>query len=589
MATMLPRQIDETTVSAAERRVFGLLRADPGTSDWVILHSLGLSRRGSKPYGEIDFVLLVPGGGIFCLEVKGGRVACRDGVWETTDRYGRTSTMKRSPFLQAREGMFALRSAVYSRKCADLPDDLVFGYAVVMPDISFGERCPEWENWQVMDRDALRDSVSIPLRRLVHEQRRLHGCVDEQEPSFATIRVIQRLIRPDFELVVTRSALIEHSEAELLRLTDEQFLALDLMADNERCLFQGAAGTGKTMLALEYARRAAFSGINALLICYNRMLGDWLRVQIARVDCGFHVTAGSYFGLLRDTIVRSSVGPEFLQEEAGGQSRELYERTYPLYGVLAVQEAQERYDIIIMDEAQDLLREGVLDVLDAWLDRGFRFGRWAIFGDFVRQAIFAQKTGEELKLLVRERTEHFAVGRLTLNCRNTTNIGEETALLSGFQAPPYRMGQVDGLPVEYHYFRSAETQQSLLVNILQRLAADRVSNRDVIILSHRRLSRSGLAALVGHHPFSLVEVEGPGTELYGQHVIRFATIQSFKGMESPVVILADVEKVSDAEPQALLYVAMSRARSHLIVLVHECARPAIADCVRRKLEEAWKR
>jgi hypothetical protein len=43
----------------------------------------------------------------------------------------------------------------------------------------------------------------------------------------------------------------------------------------------------------------------------------------------------------------------------------------------------------------------------------------------------------------------------------------------------------------------------------------------------------------------------------------------------------------DGEPQSLLYVAMSRARAHLIMLVQERARPAIAACVRRKLEESW--
>jgi hypothetical protein len=45
--------------------------------------------------------------------------------------------------------------------------------------------------------------------------------------------------------------------------------------------------------------------------------------------------------------------------------------------------------------------------------------------------------------------------------------------------------------------------------------------------------------------------------------------------------------VGDGEPQSLLYVGMSRARAHLIVLVHERVKPAIAACVRRKLEEAW--
>ena len=87
---MIPVQYDVSTVSAAERRIFDLLKSDPNTKGWTVIHSLGLARRGWKPYGEIDFVVFIPGNGILCLEVKGGRVACKDGVWTTTNREGKT-------------------------------------------------------------------------------------------------------------------------------------------------------------------------------------------------------------------------------------------------------------------------------------------------------------------------------------------------------------------------------------------------------------------------------------------------------------------------------------------------------------------
>lgn len=99
MAKMIPPHYDDSTVSNAERRIFDLLKDDPDTASWVVLHSLGLSRRAAKPYGEIDFVVLVPEGGIVCLEVKGGRITCADGIWYTTDRHGKKHQMKRSPFI----------------------------------------------------------------------------------------------------------------------------------------------------------------------------------------------------------------------------------------------------------------------------------------------------------------------------------------------------------------------------------------------------------------------------------------------------------------------------------------------------------
>ena len=132
-------------------------------------------RRGTKPYGEVDFVVLIPRGGVFCLEVKGGRIACRDGEWETTDRNGQVERLRRSPFLQARECMFAVRDSVLTRAPYGFPAGVVYGYGVIMPDISFQERSPEWEPWQAIDRDAMARSIAAPLTRLAAEHRKLIG------------------------------------------------------------------------------------------------------------------------------------------------------------------------------------------------------------------------------------------------------------------------------------------------------------------------------------------------------------------------------------------------------------------------------
>ena len=97
MAKMIPPHWHDKT-PRSEQRVFSLLQNDPQTEDWVVLHSLNLKQSGTRPYGEVDFVVLIPGAGVFCLEVKGGRVACKDGAWTTTDASGATFALKRSPF-----------------------------------------------------------------------------------------------------------------------------------------------------------------------------------------------------------------------------------------------------------------------------------------------------------------------------------------------------------------------------------------------------------------------------------------------------------------------------------------------------------
>ncbi len=584
---MVPAAFDASTASAAERRLFELLKHDPATADWIVLHSLGLSRRRNKPYGEVDFVILIPRGGVFCLEVKGGRIACRDGEWETTDRHDRTERLGRSPFLQARECAFAVRDFVLNHAPVGFPPGVAYGYAVAMPDVTFNEQSTEWEPWQVIDRDSMSRSIATPLLRLAAEQRKLFRDVSPTEPSPGTIRKIRQLLRPDFEVVVSRGATIEDTEAQLLRLTEEQFDALDLLADNERCLFEGAAGTGKTMLALEYARRSSEAGRRTLFVCFNRLLGEWLARQVRDSPHAGHLKTGSYYKLLRDVIICSSIASEFLEEESRGQSAGLYESTYPTCGRLAIDELNEPYDVLVVDEAQDLLQVGVLEALDSWLRGGLARGCWAIFGDFQRQAIFGLATGEELKEILSRFAPQYAKGRLTFNCRNTRNIGEETALLSGFNSPPYRLGQVLGSPVDYRYYKSPESQCGFLVDQLRRLIDGGVRPADIVVLSRVRLTNSGLANVDGGTFFRLVDAQDHLPAHSGTSVIRFATAHAFKGMESPVVILCDIEQVGDGEPQSLLYVAMSRARSLLMVMVRDELRPAIAECVRRKLQEGW--
>jgi len=112
-------------------------------------------------------------------------------------------------------------------------------------------------------------------------------------------------------------------KGRLLTLTTEQYSALDLLADNRQCLFRGAAGTGKTMLALEYAKRMASAGNRTLLLCFNRLLGDWLHVESARCTSAALLTATTYHRFVREMILKTELADEFRQAEAAGDKRRL--------------------------------------------------------------------------------------------------------------------------------------------------------------------------------------------------------------------------------------------------------------------------
>ena len=583
---MIPARIDDDRVSAGERRVFGLLENDPATTDWTVLHSLGIARRPTGPYGEIDFVVIIPGEGVICLEVKGGRLSCEEGVWRTTNRHGNVATLKKSPFLQARDSMFALRDALVRHFGEAAPETRCpIGCAVVFPDVPCPPPTPEFERSDAIDSDDLRGPISKSImrvaRRRLREFQSRHGA---PLPTAPEARAIRNFLRPDFELIVAKGVSVGRIEKKLLRLTEEQYARLDELEANPRCLFEGAAGTGKTLLALEYARRASGNGSNVALLCFNRLLGGWLQEQTR----GAGVAAGTWHATVRRLILESSIAKDFQEEEQralqAGDTRALFVETYPFFGELALEELGTPFDVVVMDEAQDLCNQHTLDVLNLAMPGGLAGGRWAIFGDFTRQALYGG-TEEPVAALSRY-CDHFVRAHLTLNCRNTRRIAEETTLVAGFDRPPFRLGDEVGLPVEHRYWKKPDLVDSL-TTVVERLIKEQMPIEDVMILSPRRLENSGLAGVESISRFPLVDVSREMTN--EGNALKFSTIHSFKGLESPVVIIVDIDRVDSDEPRSLLYVAMSRARSLLILMINEGARTSFERRIRTGMEQELHR
>jgi hypothetical protein len=613
MAVIVPPRYDDRT-SGAERRIFELLRTDPGTDGWIVLHSLALTHRARKPYGEIDFVALVPEGGIVCLEVKGGRISCRDGIWRTRDRHDHEAELTRSPFQQALDGMFALRDAVRSHFVAPDPlNRVLVASAVVLPDVHSPPPTTEFEDWECIDIRRLREPISRAILEVIRHQRIRVG-PGATRPDAAAIRSLRTFLRPNFDVVVARSTTIARSEERLIRLTEEQYEVIDSLERNERCIVEGAAGTGKTLLALEYTRRAAAAGKKSLLLCFNRTLGEWLTEQCASSGISHLVMAGSFHRCLRSVILQSSYRDEFLWHEAGDSPPSLFTESYPVFGELAVSELADLPEFLIVDEAQDLAREECLTVLNAWLRGGLAGGRWVMLGDFTRQAIYSatrvafadhpelqeatpaegkagpneeSRTTHGLLQLLRSYDPHAATLVLRRNCRNTRPIGEETALLSGFDSLPYRLDGHDSLPVDYRWWRSADSEVEELRGVLGSLTADGVAVDDIVILSPQRYESSVASRLASDPEHPVVPSGRRASSASGGAPVAFCTIHAFKGMESPVVVMCDIARMSGEEAQTMLYVGMSRARSHLIVLLNERLRRELRVAVERRLTREW--
>lgn len=387
MARMIPPKIHPEVQSSAERRVFDWIRNAPATGNWICLHSLGLSEHESKRRAEIDFLLLTRIG-IFVLEVKGGRVARENGVWKFTNRYGKITRKTEGPFDQASSAMFGLEARIreHLKSGNRRQQHLLYGFGVVTPDTPFADLLgTEADRRQLYDRESIKvdrqliKSFVEQLAEYWRERSSLGDNPGRYAPTKKDLDEILQFLRGDFDRVPSIGAIADASTHQMHALEAEQYQVLDAMEKYPapRIIVQGGAGTGKTLLAVEIAKREAVStGSDVLLLCFNRVLAGVLRHNVKSSDCG-SITVSSIHAVLADLIKDADCHGEFEREQIGLGQSEIFNRLMPEFGLLALMEKDcTQYTTLVVDEAQDMLSEPMLDVLDALVDRGLQNGRW---------------------------------------------------------------------------------------------------------------------------------------------------------------------------------------------------------------------
>lgn len=563
MARMIPSVISPEVKSSAERKIFEWFRDDPETEGWVVLHSLGIANHRTVLYGELDFFVIAPKLGIFALEVKGGRVRCKEGIWYFTNKYNKTTSRSRGPFAQANEGMFSLIDAVKLKFGNHHKlSNLLYGTGVMFPDIEFHIEGIEGEQWQVFDqRDG--KSVGSFIKRLSKNTRRkwekqFGFFPAEKLPDSKNVKDLANMLRGNFDKVVSVATQINYAEEALISLTEEQLRCLDQLEDNPRCLIRGAAGTGKTLLAIEEVKRAAASGEKTAFFCYNNMLASWVKKHFESVD---YALRPEYVGTIHAwmTQVASAGGKKSIHPSDSDLQR-FYQEGLPLMTLEALGDYPVCYDRIVIDEAQDIVNNDTFDILDCSLANGLTRGKWSMFGDFTHQAIYVKGQNPEDCLNALENRTSFIRFRLKINCRNTKQIGDEIKYITGFDSSVYLWSKIAGIPVEYKTYESRVDELQILESVLDRLIRDGVKPEMITILSPYKRENSVTSDVKRYK----IKDYRPDV----QDSITFSTIQAYKGLENTVIIMTDIDTFAH---EKLMYVGLSRARSGLYILETEAA------------------
>lgn len=229
------------------------------------------------------------------------------------------------------------------------------------------------------------------------------------------------------------------------------------------------------------------------------------------------------------------------------------------------------FDLLLIDEAQDLLDDQYLDVLDLSLVGGLSGGAWRLFGDFERQSIYGNASIALQDFLV-GRGASAPVYSLRTNCRSTPRLATLVRLLSHLDPDYVRvLRPEDGVEPELHFYADDRNGSQLLIQILSVLEQAGYAGDDVVVLSPR--ASDSTAARVRDQPWC--DRLRPLSEAAHRH-IQYGTIHGFKGLEAPAIVVTDIDSVPGATAEALFYVAVTRATQRLHILIADSVRASLA-------------
>ncbi len=546
MARMIPSigPADATTASR-EEDIYDSLSLLP--DEYTVIHSFRMidkDARGAITQREADFVIFHKNLGILCIEAKAGRIHCVDGEWF----YQNGTRIKHGgPYQQADSAKWKLLRRFEDQGLYDLSKRCRANHAVWLPSIDENQlsaitRGPEALRDITLCRNDLRDPKPS-IDRIMNIGKQAHPT---RLTDLEAKEVLDKVLLPSFDIVPSHRASYDYIEFSFIRLLKSQARVLDFLQDQKSAVINGAAGTGKTLIAIEHAKRCAKTD-KVLFLCFNKMLRDDIAERC------------------RDTLNIDVFTIAKYACRATGAST-------PDYQILADQlmahEDDFPYDHIIIDEGQDF---GIAAIEDAMLLDVFKHlidiregGTMYFFYD-CRQ--FVQ--GSTIPGFIAE-----ADSKLTLyvNCRNTRKIAcSSLNSLHGRDRQNLSLKTEDGNTPQL--FLSTDPER------LARLIDEQITDlrdmglRDIVILTCKTVETSTLRAYFTEdgarwHP--------------GSPAVH--TVRKFKGLEADAIILVDVdenlwkqpEHPYDPDPGIIFYTAASRARHELRIMAQmdeaACAR-----------------
>lgn len=558
MARMIPLLSEEQLrafPSRAEARFYEACREQLPAEIIVIYSANWIYRdvRGRLMEGEADFTLLSPTAGVIAVEVKGGGVTFdpAHGSWNSVDRNGNVNPIK-DPFKQASKERHALLDQITGHPSWRQwnAGRFTIGHAVLLPDLG--------DATALIGPDRQRDMVGVNA-----DMRNVNQWVDRvmrfwRQPNDTPlggrgVRLIEEILCRAIDVRPVLRAAIDDAERQRVRLTAKQAKVLRIIGGRRRAVVSGGAGTGKTVLAVEKALQLARDGLSVLLLCYNRPLADSLAGGLGDQPLITTLTYHQFCDLrIRQALQAGrDLMAEAVEAYPGGGDRQRFDVQMPFALALSADVVGERFDAIVVDEAQDFSDEYWFGVELQLRDQ--EGGHFYIFLD-ENQALYPRQG--ELPV----QGESF---QLTVNCRNTCPI--HTAGYRFYKGDLIDEPELHGPDVTWTGADKPETQaDAVALRVHQWMQVEGIDAEDVVVLVAVR--PKGF-----HYGLLLERSDAAGTkwavEDHGRRrQVRVDTVGRFKGLEAQAVVLWIGDEVVDESQWETVYVGTTRAKSLLAVV-----------------------
>lgn len=535
MPHFIPEEPTDFHDSYGEEVVFQALRHLPDRV--YVFHSVNWKSK-NKNQGEADFLIFDPEWGILVIEVKSGGVEYNNGTWFYIDKHGRRKARMHDPFDQANRSVYFFVDRINSR--FHNQDKCPVHEAVWFPSIELTH--------EVLPAHAPRE-ITLDYRSLKHADKSIADVFrywNSHTPIHLTdknIREVLELIAPSFKLIPIIKLKHDMLERKFKEMTDEQTRILDFLEEQDFCVISGDAGTGKTVIALEKARRLANRQEKVLFLTINALIREHIEKE-------YHHPYIEFYNF-------EKLAKHYIPEA------ETLESAIELFLAKLVENSLSwEYKHIIIDEGQDFKDDSLFYLKEKTP------GQFYVFYD--RNQLLLKNNA---KL-----SEWFANADcklvLTKNCRNTYQIAHTAHIFIG-NAKPRLKETVEGRPPVIYEYNDENVGKHITSLLKEKLRVEKLDPEDITVLTFEKMQDCSIEQLNHVDSVKVSKEYEPGS-------ILKSTIRKYKGLESNVVILTDVElsMVEEMRWRRKMYTASSRAKLELFIYLKVESEDTIEKAVR---------